>query len=478
MFGTFRYSSQNDDSQFLGRVGDPSSLAPLDECAPRSLACDRCRSKKVGSFFPHIHCCTLANMLTLPLQQRCSGQKNGCDRCKRNSSACNYSPGARRGKRNDAQNKSGNPVSSPAETAPHRSRSSNKGELQDHSSLRRPSTQCSSPHGQNLDEQNLDERESVEDSFNPIGSPLGGSFDDGFTMTDRSANDHWDEMILPSPTGVGNEHSSQPTHNELGSADLTWSPCQTFSEFGMDSYLAPSYTSLQPCVSMTACERATPRRDPSVSTLARAYHDQPMGLGHHGPKTMPPASADVPARCQCLRLIEVLLEDLERGHYLDDPAALDSILAWQKRALSHCSTVLSCSACVARSEHILLLAFITERLATLCESTVSLYLKELQRRSSANGRRHSEESGTVFLGCYEIESKEEWSSLIRVLIVLQLRSLRSLLGDMSNAARAGTNAAQLPMVQATERRVDDLIQRLRRPVSSLSATDTGKVESE
>lgn len=48
MFGTLRYNSQNADSEFIGRAGDPSSC-PLDDRGPRSLACDRCRSKKVGS---------------------------------------------------------------------------------------------------------------------------------------------------------------------------------------------------------------------------------------------------------------------------------------------------------------------------------------------------------------------------------------------------------------------------------------------
>lgn len=309
----------------------------------------------------------------------------------------------------------------------------------------------------------------MEDLFHPIGSPLGASFDNDFTMIDRSASDQWDEMFHANPAGVGDAYPSKSTHNELGSADLTLNPCPTFSEFDMDSYLTPSSTSLQPYINATAYERATPCQNPGASTLAHAYNDQAMALGD-GLKTLP-ASDDSPIGCQCLRLIEILLDYLERDHALDDPAALDSILAWQKRALSHCSTILSCSACVARSEHILLLGFITERLATLCESTVTLYLKELQRRSSSspssNGSRHSgtssEESSTVFFGCYEIESKEEWSSLIRVLIVLQLRSLRSLLGDISKAASAGTNATQLPMVQATGRRVDTLVQKLRCP---------------
>ena len=56
MFGTLRYCSQQDHSEFIGRASDPASLGPS-----RSLACDRCRSKKVASS-PSIHCCALSNI--------------------------------------------------------------------------------------------------------------------------------------------------------------------------------------------------------------------------------------------------------------------------------------------------------------------------------------------------------------------------------------------------------------------------------
>lgn len=66
MFGTLRYSSQNDDSEFIGRTGDASSSGPLYERGPRSLACDRCRSKKVHSD-PSPRSYAPTNMFALPL---------------------------------------------------------------------------------------------------------------------------------------------------------------------------------------------------------------------------------------------------------------------------------------------------------------------------------------------------------------------------------------------------------------------------
>ena len=283
----------------------------------------------------------------------------------------------------------------------------------------------------------------------------------------QGSDDQGDGMTLPNLVEIGDSYLSKSAQDELASTDLVLSPCPSFSEFDMDSYLTPPLTSLETCVDTTASERATPRPDSSVSMFPCVQGDPKRELGH-GSNTLPPSS-DSLTRCQCLRLIEVLLQDLERKKDLEDPAALDLILAWQKSALAQCSTVLRCSACGSRPEYILLLGLITERLATLCESMVSLYLKELRCRSSlrkfSNGRHHSrtlsEESITVFFGRYEIESKEEWSSLIRVLMIFQLRSLRSLLGNLKIAATAGTNTTQLPMMQATERRVGNLTQKLR-----------------
>ena len=95
MFGTLRYSPQRDDTEFIGI----SSSGPLDH-GPGKPACDRCRLKKVWSS-PNIP--DVANDFYSPFQQRCSGQLDGCDRCKTTLSVCIYSSSgkgraARRGK--------------------------------------------------------------------------------------------------------------------------------------------------------------------------------------------------------------------------------------------------------------------------------------------------------------------------------------------------------------------------------------------
>ena len=248
----------------------------------------------------------------------------------------------------------------------------------------------------------------------------------------------------------------------------TRSKAPTSPAFSIDSFLAsPLLTSRQPCFDKTS----SGPESFTLSTLACAQEGPGDTLGNPSKVQLPPD--DSPTRCQCLWTIEVSLEELERKKRIADPAALDSILASQKKALAGGNAVLDCSTCVTRSEYVLLLGLTTEKLVTLCESTVFLYLKEVQRRSGSRtssdstcrSRTSSGESTKLFLGRYEIESLEEWSSLTRVLIVLQLRNLLTLLVRIKEAAVSGTNVTQLPMVKAAERRVGALIQKLRQPES-------------
>lgn len=309
----------------------------------------------------------------------------------------------------------------------------------------------------------------MRDLLNHVDPPIEGP-DDDFAVTDgllrdilpdytyQHSDDQWDTITLPSPKDIEEPYGSESAHNGHGFTNFALSLYPTLINFkpytktsidmrndveptsksplspqiNMDSYLAsPPLTSRQPHFGAIS---GGPESW-SLSTLPRAPEGLESVLGN-GSKSLRP-SGNSPTRCECLRTIEVLFEELERKKHTIDPAALDSILASQKKALVRCNSVLSCSTCAARSEYILLLGLITERLATLCESTVSLYLKEVQRRSSfrtsSNGKHHSrtssEETNKVFLGRYEIESPEEWSSLIRVLIVIQIRNLRILLGD-------------------------------------------------
>ena len=243
------------------------------------------------------------------------------------------------------------------------------------------------------------------------------------------------------------------------------------SDFNLDAYLASSpLTSVQHSLNTGCSGPTTPWQISGLSPLSIGQDTAEDAVDSKSMATAPPAVPS--ARCQCLLMVGALLEEFETKKRLLDPATLDSILASHKEALTRCNVILSCSTCTARSEHMLLLGMITERLVALYESTISLYLEQVQRHYSFGVSSNSmpqpqgplDESNKIFLGHYKVDSPEEWSSLIQVLLVLQLRGLWGLLEGMKKAVAGGKSATQLPMVDTCERRVARLVQKLRLPV--------------
>ena len=164
------------------------------------------------------------------------------------------------------------------------------------------------------------------------------------------------------------------------------------------------------------------------------------------------------------------MTELEARSLVADTAALDSKLASQKEFLGRCESVLGCPACSIRPEYLLLLGLLTQNLTNSCETTVNKYLEEIQNLpnspqsldTTSRTPQPSQINSRAHLGRYEVETSREWSTLIKVLIILQLQNVQTLLRGMKTASYLVTDPA-LPRVQwpcPTERRVVGLIQRL------------------
>ena len=160
----------------------------------------------------------------------------------------------------------------------------------------------------------------------------------------------------------------------------------------------------------------------------------------------------------------MLLEDLETKARHVHTAALDSILVSQKEALGRCNTVLNCPSCFLRPEYILLLGMVADRLASLCESTVAKYLDDENDDTSfreMNGRGSPMDGVKVSLGGYEIETPDERVGMVRLLIVMQLQSLRKFIEGVANAvASRPEGKTQVVKVQSAEQRLAKLIQKI------------------
>ncbi|KAF4536462.1 C6 zinc finger domain containing protein [Lasiodiplodia theobromae] len=185
-----------------------------------------------------------------------------------------------------------------------------------------------------------------------------------------------------------------------------------------------------------------------------------------GPSTSPEmlASALLPSVaisspvCGCLATLVELLEEL------DTPArpTLDAALASHKLFLKRALRVLHCSSCHSRSEHLVLLTRVCDKLVRLCERIVLSYL---QADSSSMTLTSSSPptpdyfpyppTESLFLGCYETDASE-WGSLVCVILSLQLRSLGSLLAGVRRSA----SLAQQPRLQQAEAKLRLLVDRL------------------
>lgn len=160
----------------------------------------------------------------------------------------------------------------------------------------------------------------------------------------------------------------------------------------------------------------------------------------------------------------ILLEELENRSDAIDPAALDSAMAYHKEALSQCDGMLRCARCSGRSEYMMLLTIVCEKLVALCDKVLHRYLEHTSRRPDGNPslRETTEARQRIFLGDYEIDLTQEWKYLMKVLIVFQLRSLGRLLGKMKTLASSAIRGSQLTLLLNTERRLRDLTVSLQR----------------
>lgn len=136
------------------------------------------------------------------------------------------------------------------------------------------------------------------------------------------------------------------------------------------------------------------------------------------------------ASCHCLSTIGILLTELEAKSLVTERSgSLDSMLAAQKEFLARCQSVLNCLDCSMRAEYILLLGLLAQNLTNLCETTVNKYLEEIRPSAEHSSSSSdacipsppSETSFKVNLGQYEVESTQEWHTLMKVLIVMQLQ---------------------------------------------------------
>ncbi len=260
-----------------------------------------------------------------------------------------------------------------------------------------------------------------------------------FTYNSALIENNRDSLDVLSSEMAHMPTASPSTHFHPSSPDLLQSPLQQKD---------PS--SHQRSVIDPPPARVTDSRDPR-----QALHDEDSShsLSHSQES------------CQCLQTIVSRLEELENQKNTMNSNTLDSVLATHKEGLKNCNAMLQCAHCSARSENMMLLALICEKLVTLSEKLVSKYLQQAKhfqpritssKQNTSKGGRDdlvkAKPQAQISFGEYYLDPGLGWEYVIRILILLELRSLKSFMASMKDAASAicGT---QLGVLQAAQRRL-------------------------
>ena len=221
----------------------------------------------------------------------------------------------------------------------------------------------------------------------------------------------------------------------------------------------------------------------------------PHHIGQHcptnpasaSPVSASPASARLALKplaagdCKCIQMIGTLLSDLDLNKTRAGIAPLDSILSYQKSALLQLKVLASCQSCRTRSEFLMLLSVVCEKLTVLCELILTQRMnspptyassQRLARDPSTpsgriptiaadgrgeNPRKSSDKTQKTFLGEYEISDGNELRLLLRMIFSLHLSGLHGLLSRIKLSVASLPDSAHLSMLlTVTEKRVHNL----------------------
>ena len=170
--------------------------------------------------------------------------------------------------------------------------------------------------------------------------------------------------------------------------------------------------------------------------------------------------SNLPAKqlsCTCLVTKVSLLEEL--GSQKVD-RSLHEVLATHKDYTMKCWSVLECQVCMSKSESVMLLVLVYERLVDFCESMADAYLKDhAPPRSGLTSP--GPERARLTVGKYAIDKDEEYDCLMGALTLHQVKVLGRQLFAIRRPASILLRGGQISKLLTCERKMRALAERLR-----------------
>jgi uncharacterized coiled-coil protein SlyX len=167
--------------------------------------------------------------------------------------------------------------------------------------------------------------------------------------------------------------------------------------------------------------------------------------------------------CSCLNSAVFLLDELETPHHDGGPGeqGLASILSIYQKVLLLCKRMINCDTCRRKSENMMVLMMVLERLAILCCEAIDAFIA--QREASGPGGPPVPvammEKQPLVLGEYEIEGGD-YEVMMGMLATRRLSELESLLARMKMISSVSRRAHQQARMARVDQHVKDLFQKL------------------
>ena len=189
-------------------------------------------------------------------------------------------------------------------------------------------------------------------------------------------------------------------------------------------------------------------------------------------------------KCECLQTTLRLLEEFENRATTTDSSNLDSVLSKQQSALNNCLRMARCVSCAARSDYMILLGVVSDKLITSYEQVV---MDKDAKLHAGTDNRDDQEGGkmacsvvssgpisaaapdtrrkcAISFGCYQVDGTTEWEFVVKVLIVLQLRQVFILLAHMQSIAEGTSRDQHVSALRMRKQRLQTLTSRVRNSV--------------
>ncbi|KAI0536898.1 hypothetical protein GGR58DRAFT_514210 [Xylaria digitata] len=378
----------------------PQVFDPVTAKTRGPQACDHCRAKKV----------------------KCTGDKDGCSRCKSFSRVCRYAPVST--KQGQARIKA---VPSEETSPPALSRTA------------RPP--CEPPTGTDIDGSTtlLEQFPAL-----PKSPPETNASRPYWGGSDQTMNDY-----DGASRGTGNSPQSVDELDAVNSNPITFSPSGIFY---LNTSLDPGALFDQPDAlendalygfnTLTTTPSQSFQTQIQFQGQARQFDSSEYASQSGSPGGEFDSQAlnmsllkKLHSSCACLNRMALLMDEIELLGEIDIDN-LDAVLAIHKGALRHGRDMTACSFCTGHIEHMIILTFLTDKMASLCRQASN---KISRLPASFSGLTNSplllhEDRGLV-LGSYAIDSLEEYQALLRGLLHLHLRELLLFLEHLKHVAQ-------------------------------------------